>query len=109
MAKYLVQFTYTDEGMKGLIREGGSKRREALEQAVKSVGGKIEAFYFAFGESDGIAIVEGASPAPDPGLISVLLAISASGAVRLKTTILITPEDMDQSVKKSPSYRPPGK
>jgi uncharacterized protein with GYD domain len=106
MAKYLVQFSYTGEGLKGLLKEGGSKRREAIEQLVKSMGGKLEAYYFAYGEYDGIAIVEGKD------IVSQLagtLAINASGAVKTKTTVLITPEEVDQAIKKIPSYRPPGK
>lgn len=106
MAKYLVQFSYTGEGLKGLIKEGGSKRREAIQQLVKSVGGKLEAYYFAFGEYDGIAIVEGEDVVNQ---IAGLLVINASGAVKTKTTVLLTPEEVDQAVKKIPSYRPPGK
>lgn len=105
MAKYLVQFSYTDEGMKGLIKDGGSKRREVVEQLIKGLGGRVEAYYFAFGEWDGIAIVDG----PEENMVGALLAIGASGAVKLKTTVLITPEELDKSVKKVPSYRPPGK
>jgi uncharacterized protein with GYD domain len=105
MAKYLVQFSYTDEGVKGLIKDGGTKRREVVEQLIKGLGGKVEAYYFAFGEWDGIVIVDGS----EEDTVGALLAIGASGAVKLKTTVLITPEEMDKSVKKVPSYRPPGK
>jgi len=106
MAKYLVQFSYTGEGLKGLLKEGGSKRRVAIEQLVKSMGGKLEAYYFAYGEYDGIAIVEGQDMVNQ---LAGTLAINASGAVKTKTTVLITPEEVDQAVKKIPSYRPPGK
>ncbi|MCJ7638471.1 MAG: GYD domain-containing protein [Euryarchaeota archaeon] len=106
MAKYLVQFSYTGEGLKGLLKEGGSKRREAIEQLVKSMGGKLEAYYFAYGEYDGIAIVEGKDIVNQ---LAGTLAINASGAVKTTTTVLITPEEVDQAIKKIPSYRPPGK
>jgi uncharacterized protein with GYD domain len=106
MAKFLVQFSYTGEGLKGLIKEGGSKRREAIQQLVKSMGAKLEAYYFAYGEYDGIAIVEGKDMLDQ---LAGLLAINGSGAVKTKTTVLITPEEVDQAVKKIPSYRPPGK
>jgi uncharacterized protein with GYD domain len=106
MVKYLVQFSYTGEGLKGLVKEGGSKRREAIEQLVKSLGGKLLSYYFAYGEYDGIAIVEGPEMVNH---LAGLLAINASGAVKTKTTVLITPEEVDQAVKKIPSYRPPGK
>ena len=106
MAKYLVQFSYTGDGLKGLLKEGGSKRREAIEQLVKSMGGKLEAYYFAYGEYDGIGIVEGTDIVNQ---LAGLLAINASGAVKTKTTVLLTPEEVDQAVKKIPSFRPPGK
>ena len=106
MAKYLVQFSYTGEGLKGLLKEGGSKRREAIEQLVKSMGGKLEAYYFAYGEYDGIAIVEGTDIINQ---LAGVLAINASGVVKTTTTVLITPEEVDQAIKKIPSYRPPGK
>jgi uncharacterized protein with GYD domain len=105
MAKYLVQFSYTGEGLKGLVKEGGSKRREAVEQLVKNMGGKLEAYYYAYGEYDRIAIVEGEDMANQ---LAGLLAINVSGAAKTKTTVLITPEEVDQAVKKIPSYRAPG-
>jgi uncharacterized protein with GYD domain len=106
MAKFLVQFSYTGDGLKGLIKEGGSKRRAEIEQLVKNMGGKVEAYYFAYGEYDGIAIVEGEDMVNQ---IAGTLAINASGAVKTKTTVLITPEEVDRAVKKIPSYRSPGK
>jgi len=106
MPKYLIQGAYTIEGTKGVLKEGGSKRREAAEALAKSLGGKIEAFYFAFGETDAFAIVD----VPDNvSAAAAALAIAASGAVRVKTTVLITPEEMDQAAKKTVSYRPPGR
>ncbi len=105
MAKYLVQFTYEGEGLQGLVKEGGSKRREAVTKLVKSLGGRLEAYYFSFGEFDGMAIVEGRDLASH---LAGTLAIGASGRVRTKTTILITPEEVDAAVKKIPSYRAPG-
>jgi uncharacterized protein with GYD domain len=105
MAKYLVSASYTAEGAKGLLKDGGTKRRQAAEEAVKSVGGKLEAFYFAFGESDAFIIVD----APDHATIAATsLAINASGAVRTKTVVLLTPEEIDQAIKKGTTYRAPG-
>jgi len=106
MAKYLVQFAYTGEGLKGLVKEGGSKRREVIEQFVKSQGGKLEAYYFAYGEYDGIAVVEGQDILSH---LAGILAINLSGVVKTKTTVLITPEEVDQAVKKIPAFRAPGK
>ena len=105
MAKYLLQVTYTADGARGLIKDGGSKRRQAAEQAVKSAGGSIEAFYFAFGETDAYVILD----APDhASATAAALAINASGLVRSKTTVLITPEELDSAAKKTVTYRGPG-
>ena len=106
MAKFLIQFSYTQEGLEGLIREGGSKREEATEQLVKSLGGKLLAYYFAFGDYDGFAIVDGLD---NVEAAAGALTASSSGAVKTKTTVLLTPAEVDKAVKKSPSYRPPGK
>jgi uncharacterized protein with GYD domain len=105
MPKYLLQATYTAEGAKGLLAEGGTKRRDAATKAIKSAGGKVEAFYFSFGKSDAIVLVD----MPDNvSLAAASLAISASGAVTTATTVLLTPGDVDEAVKKSVSYRAPG-
>lgn len=105
MPKYLVQASYTAEGTKGLLKDGGSKRRAAAEAAVKGLGGRLEAFYFAFGETDVYVIAD----VPDNvSAAAISLVVSASGAVRTKTTVLLTPEEMDQATKKTVSYRPPG-
>ena len=105
MPKYLVQASYTTEGTKGLLKDGGTKRRAALETLMKELGGKVEAFYFAFGKTDVFVIIDG----PDNITVAaVSLAINASGAVSSRTTPLLTPEEMDQATKKTVSYRPPG-
>jgi uncharacterized protein with GYD domain len=105
MAKYLITASYTAEGAKGVLKDGGTKRRQAAEAAIKSAGGKLEAFYFAFGESDAFVIID----APDHATVaSSSLAINASGAVRTKTVVLLTPEEIDQASKKGTTYKAPG-
>ena len=105
MAKYLISASYTAEGAKGVLKEGGTKRRQAAEQAIKSAGGKLEAFYFAFGDNDAFVIVD----APDHASVAAMsLAINASGAVRTKTVVLLTPDEIDQATKKGTTYRAPG-
>lgn len=105
MPKYLVQASYTVEGTRGLLKDGGSKRRAVAEEAVKSLGGRLETFYFAFGETDVFAIAD----MPDHvSAVAVSLAVNASGAVNVKTTVLLTPEEMDQATRKTVSYRPLG-
>jgi uncharacterized protein with GYD domain len=106
MPKYLIQVTLTPEGAKGLLKDGGTKRRAAVETMLKSVGGKLEAFYFAFGESDVIAIGE----FPDHvSVAAASLTASATGAARGKTTVLLTPEEIDQAAKKQVEFIPPGR
>jgi uncharacterized protein with GYD domain len=105
MPKYLVQANSTGEGMKGLLKEGGTHRRAAVEKLIKSLGGTLEVFYYAFGETDEFIIAD----LPDNvTMAAISLTVSASGAAVLKTTVLVTPEEIDEAVKKTPSYRPPG-
>ena len=105
MPKYLITVSYTADGAKGLLKDGGTKRRQAAEAAVKGVGGRLESFYFAFGEHDLYSVVE----APDhAAMAAASIAIGASGAVRLHTVVLLTPEEIDQAVKKGATYQPPG-
>jgi len=106
MPKYLLHAKYTAEGARGLMKDGGTKRKNAAEELVKSVGGKLDAFYFAFGDEDAYVIVD----APDHASVAAAsLAVSASGLVSTKTTVLLTPEEMDQAMKKQAKYVPPGK
>ena len=105
MPKYLFHASYTEAGLKGLLKEGGSSRREAVEQAIKGLGGTLEAFYYAFGDRDVFAIAD----LPDNvSSTAFSLIINAAGTVKVKTTVLITPKEVDQAVKKSVDYRPPG-
>jgi uncharacterized protein with GYD domain len=105
MPKYLFHANYTNEGIKGVLKEGGTGRRAAIENLGQSVGGKLEAFYFAFGETDAYVIVD----LPDnASAAAVALTVNASGAASVRTTVLMTPEEVDAATKKSPAYRPPG-
>ena len=106
MPKYLIQGSYSEQGLKGLLKEGGSKRREAVEQSTKGMGGRLEAFYYAFGSDDFVIIVDVPSNV-DAAALS--LAVNASGAVESRITVLIMPEEVDQATKKTVDYRPPGK
>ncbi len=105
MPKYLVQANYVGDGVKGLMKEGGSSRRAVVEKLFESVGGKVEAFYYAFGETDLFVIAE----IPDNvTAASLSLTVTASGAATTRIIVLLTPEEVDAAAKKSPSYRPPG-
>ena len=105
MPKYLIEASYTGEGAKGLVKDGGSKRRQAAEQVIKSAGGKLEAFYFAFGENDAYLILD----VPDNlTAAAISLAVAGAGATRMKTIELLTPEEIDEAMKKQVHYEPPG-
>ena len=107
MAKYLSYGSYTLEGVRGLLKEGGSSRSAHFKEVIANLGGKVEAFYFAFGGDDIYAIVD----LPDNvSAAAVSLAIGAGGGFRGSTTVLLTPEEMDQAARKAAStgYRPPG-
>ncbi len=105
MSKYLFHGSYTEEGLKGLLKEGGSKRREAAEQVIESLGGSVEAYYFAFGDDDFYLIAD----LPDNvSSTAGSLVVNASGTVKVKIVVLLTPEEVDQAVKKTVDYRPPG-
>ena len=105
MAKYLIAANYKVEGVKGILKEGGSGRRQAVDKLLASVGGKVESFYYAFGDTDAYVVVD----VPDNiTAAAIALTVAASGAVNVKTTVLMTPEEVDQAIKKSPAYRAPG-
>jgi uncharacterized protein with GYD domain len=105
MAKFLVKATYTADGAKGLLKEGGTGRRATVKQLVEGLGGKLEAFYYAYGDTDAIVICD--FPDATSGLALALTA-NATGAIHLTTTPLITPEEIDAATKKSVPYRAPG-
>jgi uncharacterized protein with GYD domain len=106
MAKYLVRANYVGNGVAGLIKDGGSKRRAVVEKLFGSVGGRVEAFYFAFGGTDLFVIGD----LPDNASAAALsLAVNASGAATTNITVLMTAEEMDAAAKKTPDYRAPGR
>ena len=105
MPKYLIEASYTVEGVRGVQSGGGSSRRDAVAKVAESVGGRLESFYFAFGDRDVYTVVE----LPDnESATAVALTVNASGAVTVRTTVLITPEEVDAAAKRSVDYRPPG-
>ncbi len=96
MPKYLAQVNYVGEGLKGLLREGGSSRRAAIEKMFGSVGARVEALYYAFGDTDLFVIAD----APDNITVAALsLIVNAAGAATVKVTVLLTPEEIDASIK----------
>ena len=105
MPKYLIEASYTQEGAKGVQSAGGTSRSEAVAKLAESVGGSLESFHFAFGDSDAYVIVD----LPDnESAAAVALTVNTSGAVTTKTVVLMTPEEVDAAAKRSVDYRPPG-
>jgi uncharacterized protein with GYD domain len=108
MPKYLIEASYSHEGFEGVRTKGGSSRRNAIAEAAKSMGGKLEAFYFAFGEHDAVVLLD----LPDnEAAAAVALSADAAGGASTKTTVLLTPEEVDEAAERSRDavdYRPPG-
>jgi|RhiMethySRZTD1v2_1073278.scaffolds.fasta_scaffold1124664_1 uncharacterized protein with GYD domain len=105
MPKFMIKASYTADGARGLVKEGGTSRRATVQKMIEGLGGKLESFYYAYGEGDVYAI----SDMPDATAgIALALAVNASGAVRLSTIPLITPEEIDAASKRAVSYRAPG-
>ncbi|SRR5580704_1739996 len=106
MPKYLFEARYNAEGAKGVAREGGSGRRDAVTKMTEALGGKLEAFYYAFGEVDAYVIVD----LPDNASVAAAaLAVAQGGGATVRTVVLLTPQEMDQASKKAVAYRPPGR
>ncbi len=105
MPKYLYIGSYTAEGAKGLAKEGAAGRRAAVAKLVESLGGKLEAFHFAFGADDFYITVE----LPDSAAAAAIaVATGQSGAVSSRIVVLMTPEEMDAALTKPVHFRPPG-
>ncbi len=106
MPKYLIQASYTTEGLQGLARDSASGRRHDVRAAVKAAGGTVEVFYYAFGADDVITIVD----LPDnTAAAAVALSCSSAGGVRLRTTPLLTVEEVDRALDIQTNYRAPGR
>jgi uncharacterized protein with GYD domain len=106
MAKYLLVGSYTAEGARGALKEGGTARRKAADQVVETAGGKLESFYWAFGEDDFYSIVDFPNAA---SAAAAAMTLGGSGAVKVRTVVLITAEELDAASKVSVTYRPPGR
>ena len=109
MPKYLVQASYTVEGLKGLLKEGGTSRVEAVRKATDSLGGTLEAFYYAFGSADAYVLMD----YPDNvSMAAVAMVVNVAGTAKCTTTVLMTPEEVDKATElakeASGAYRPPG-
>jgi uncharacterized protein with GYD domain len=105
MKKYLITASYNANGTKGLLEDGGSRRKSEVQKMLAGLGGKMELFYYAFGEHDVYIVTE----LPDDiTAAAVGLRVKATGLVSISTTVLLSPEDIDSASNKSVSYKAPG-
>jgi uncharacterized protein with GYD domain len=106
VAKYMIEASYTVDGVKGVLKEGGSGRRAAIEQLITAAGGTVECFYFVFGEDDVIVVVD----LPDNAtMAAVSLGVSAAGGATTSVRVLLTPEEIDTAARNTIQYRAPGR
>lgn len=106
MPKYMIQAQFSEGSLKGTIEEGGTARHGAVKAAVESMGGALDSFYYTFGDFDVVGIAEMPDNATAAGF--AMAVASAGGTAHTKTTVLLTPAEMDDAVKVHPDYRPPG-
>ena len=105
MGHYLFRASYSQEGLQGLLKEGAKSRVKVINDTVASVGGKVEAMYWSFGDEDVIVLAE----LPDNIAAAALSTrISATGTAGVATTVLLTASEVDKARKLKPTYRPPG-
>lgn len=105
MAKYLFRASLSPEGVAGVLTEGGTARRTVVKNAIETLGGSLESFYFVFGDDDVVGICD----LPDNETAAAFaLETSASGRVSVSTSVLITPEEIDRAREKKSGWRPPG-
>jgi|SRR5689334_7821284 uncharacterized protein with GYD domain len=105
MPKFLIEASYTLEGVRGLRSAGGSSRRDAVAHALESAGGSLDHFYFAFGDNDAYVIAD----LPDAeAAAAVALTVNAAGGATTKTVLLLSPEEVDAAARRSIEYTPPG-
>jgi uncharacterized protein with GYD domain len=105
MPKYLVIASYTSEGIKGVMKTGGTARSAAVEAAVEGLGGTLESFHFAFGKDDAYVILD---MPDDVAAAALAMAISATGLVATRVVVLLTPTEIDEATQRNVAYTPPG-
>src|SRR5262245_5000545 len=106
MPKFLFSGTYTSEGLKGILSDGGSSRVDAVRKTAESVGGHLDSFYYSFGDEDTFVVCD----LPDnKAAAAVALTVGASGSVTTKTTVLLTPEEVDRATQVMVDFHAPGR
>jgi uncharacterized protein with GYD domain len=105
MAKYLFRATYAAAGIKGLEKDTAQGRKTAVGQALETLGRKMEAFYYSFGDQDWVAIAD----LPDiASAMAFSQSVTSSGLLRTLATHLVTVEEMDKALQKKTGFKAPG-
>jgi uncharacterized protein with GYD domain len=105
MPRYLFRVSYTSTGAAGLLKEGGSSRVSAVERLVKSLGGTVDFQYWTLGEDDYFLVAQ----LPDNAAAAAAsLSVAATGIARVTTSVVLSPEDLDEAARRRVEYRPPG-
>jgi uncharacterized protein with GYD domain len=105
MAKYLIEASYSTSGVRGVAEKGGSARRDIVGKLIEDAGGKMESFHFAFGDVDVYVVCDLPS---NTAASALALAINRTDATKIRTVVLLTPEEVDSAAKMAPDYKPPG-
>jgi uncharacterized protein with GYD domain len=108
MTHYLVRFSYVSRSIKGLVDKPDVDHAGQASAMVASVGGKLLGYWYAFGDFDGVVLLEA------PGnstAASVAMAIGGTGEVsRLETTVLLTMDEAREAMRTAATatHLPPG-
>ena len=105
MPKYMVQGSYSVDGIKGVLAEGGSARVAEVKHLIEAAGGTLEAMYFTFGSDDFVILADGTD---NVSTAALTMMVASTGAAKNRTTVLLTPEEIDAATQKTVSYRSPG-
>jgi uncharacterized protein with GYD domain len=105
MPKYLIEASYGSAGVRGVAEKGGTARREIIAKLIADMGGSVESFYFAFGDADVYVVCDLPS---NEAASALALSINRSEATKIKTVVLLTPEEVDAAANMTPEYKPPG-
>lgn len=99
MPHFLVQFSYASRSIAALVDQPDVDHAAQASTLVASLGGTLLGYWFAFGDFDGVALME----APDNSTAaSVAMAVGGTGNVsRLETTVLLTMEEAHEARRKA--------
>ncbi len=105
MPSYMLQVSYSAEALASMIKRP-QNRGEAVRKPIEKLGGKINSFWFTFGDYDIVAIIEMPN---NVSAAAFALAVGAGGACKnVKTTPLLSAEEGISAMKKAGNsgYKP---